>query len=165
MAAEPTTLAAWAGRQPDNKRRKIIAYVHLKASRTPLPVRRERGRVSQPLTPRVKSVMPLTSTYVFDSVFNSEHSPPERLERLFSCPHHRSYTERCASRPLVQQRAANARGDAPLLRSSSKQSARCMSVGGDRNDVDEALRSSSYAAGGSAIGLSATDAYRQSLGR
>jgi hypothetical protein len=128
-------------------------------------VRRERGRVSQPLTPRVKSVMPLTSTYVFDSVFNSEHSLPERLERLFSCPHHRSYTERCASRPLVQQRAANARGDAPLLRSSSKQSARCMSVGGDRNDVDEALRSSSYAAGGSAIGLSATDAYRQSLGR
>ena len=159
------------------------------ASRTPLPVRRERGRVSQPLTPRVKSVMPLTSTYVFDSVFNSEHPPSsqrthhrpkiqasprsgslkgERLERLFSCPHHRSYTERCASRPLGQQRAANARGDALLLRSSSKQSARCMSVGrkyGDRNDVDEALRSSSYAAGGSAIGLSATDAYRQSLGR
>jgi hypothetical protein len=57
---EPTVLSAWACRQPDNKR-STIAHAHLKASRTPLPVRRERGRVSQPLTPRLKSVMPHTS--------------------------------------------------------------------------------------------------------
>ena len=51
------------------------------------------------------------------------------VERLFSCRHYRSYTEMCASRPLGQQRAANARGDALLLHSSGKQSAQCMSVG------------------------------------
>jgi len=75
------------------------------------------------------------------------------VERLFSCPLHRSYTEMCASRPFGQ-RVVNARGDALLLRSSSNLSARCMSEGrkcGDRNDVDEALRSSSCVAGGSAV--------------
>ena len=40
----------------------------------------------------------------------------QAVERLFSCPHHRPYTEMCASRPFGQQRAANARGDAAALR-------------------------------------------------
>ena len=53
MDAEPTALSAWACRQPDNKRSTSAHYAHLKASCAPLPVRRERGRVSQPLTPRV----------------------------------------------------------------------------------------------------------------
>ena len=72
-ATEPTALSAWACRQRDNKRSTLAhAYAHLKASRTPLPVRRERGRVSQPLTPSVRSVMPHTSAITcVDSVFDS----------------------------------------------------------------------------------------------
>jgi len=51
------------------------------ASRTPLPVRRERGHVSQPLTPWVKSVMPHTSTGTYvdsvsDSWWNKDPSLP-----------------------------------------------------------------------------------------
>jgi hypothetical protein len=73
-ATEPTALSAWACPQPDNKR-STIAHAHLKASRT--PVRRERGRVSQPLTPRVKSVMPNTSISIrVDSVFDNSFCTP-----------------------------------------------------------------------------------------
>jgi hypothetical protein len=57
MDAEPTALSAWACRQPDNKRSTFAHRAKLKTSHAPLPVRRERGRVSQPLTPKVKSVM------------------------------------------------------------------------------------------------------------
>ena len=61
------------GMSATRKQTKDICLLYSFESITrPLPVRRERGRVSQPLTPRVKSVMPHTTTGTYvDSVSDS----------------------------------------------------------------------------------------------